>query len=148
MGLFNNAIQMRPSPSILLFTVLLGAICKLRQYSTVITMFKAMDSKGIKANTVTFATLINCFCQMGKVDFGLAVVENIFKSTYEPHIFTTLLKGLFKENRVKDAIQLFNKITENGYASVLSPARSSAWVREEFQEYLYLKYPSSLGYTV
>ncbi|KAF6153366.1 hypothetical protein GIB67_003556 [Kingdonia uniflora] len=54
---------------------------------------------------------------MGKVDLGFAVVGNIFKSGFEPNIiiFTTLLKGLFKENRVKDAIKLFNKITENGY---------------------------------
>ncbi|KAF6160772.1 hypothetical protein GIB67_035973 [Kingdonia uniflora] len=116
-GLFDNAIQMRPSPSILLFTQLLGAICKLRQYPTVITMFKAMESKGIKPDLVTFSTLINCFCQMGKVDFGFAVVGNIFKSGFEPNIviFNTLLKGLFKENRVKDAMKLFNKITKIGY---------------------------------
>ncbi|KAF6160786.1 hypothetical protein GIB67_035987 [Kingdonia uniflora] len=113
MGLFHNSIKMRPSPSILQFNQLLGVICKLRQYSTVITMFKAMDSEGI-----TFGTLINCFCQMGKVDFGFAVVGNIFKSGFEPDIiiFTTLLKALFKENRVKDAIKLFNKIPEIGYS--------------------------------
>ncbi|KAF6171534.1 hypothetical protein GIB67_018058 [Kingdonia uniflora] len=81
MGLFNDAIQLRPSPSIHQFNQLLGVICKLKLYST--------------------------------VDFGFAVVGNIFKSGFEPHIviFTTLLKGLFKENRVKDAIQLSNKVT-------------------------------------
>ncbi|KAF6163841.1 hypothetical protein GIB67_018049 [Kingdonia uniflora] len=53
---------------------------------------------------------------MGKLDFGFA--GNIFKNGFEQNIviFNTLLKGLFKENRVKDAIQLFNKITEIGYA--------------------------------
>ncbi|KAF6157772.1 hypothetical protein GIB67_017302 [Kingdonia uniflora] len=115
--LFDNAIQMRPSPSILLFTQLLGVICKLRQYSTVFTLFQTMESEGIRPDLVTFSTLINCFCQMGKADFVFAVVGNIFKSGFEPNIiiFNTLLKGLFKENRVKDAIQLFYKITEIGY---------------------------------
>ncbi|KAF6139872.1 hypothetical protein GIB67_009719 [Kingdonia uniflora] len=105
MGLFDNAIQMQPSPSISPFTQLLGVICKLRQYSTIITMFKSMDSSQIKFDIVALGTLINCFCQMGKVDFGFTVVGNIFKSGFEPDIviFSTSLKGLFKENRVKHA---------------------------------------------
>ncbi|KAF6165205.1 hypothetical protein GIB67_007190 [Kingdonia uniflora] len=120
MGLFNNAIQMRPLPSIYPFSQLLAVISKLKQYSTIITLFKSMGSAGIKATNVTLSTLSNCFCQIGKVDFGFSVVGYIFKSGYEPHIviFTTFLKGFFKENRVKDAIQLFNKI-----------ARKRSWMK-------------------
>ncbi|KAF6160851.1 hypothetical protein GIB67_036052 [Kingdonia uniflora] len=86
--LFDHAIQMRPLPSILLFTQLLGVLCKLRQYSTVFTLFKMMESEGIRPDLFTLSTLINCFCQMGKVDFGLAVVGNpllkIFPTTANP----------------------------------------------------------------
>ncbi|KAF6147122.1 hypothetical protein GIB67_036841 [Kingdonia uniflora] len=54
---------------------------------------------------------------MGKMNFGFSVVGNIVEGGYEPDvlILTTLLKKLFKENRVKDAIKLFNKIKEIGY---------------------------------
>ncbi|KAF6170378.1 hypothetical protein GIB67_014308 [Kingdonia uniflora] len=50
-------------------------------------------------------------------DFGFAVVRNIVEGGYEPDvlILTTLLKMLFKENKVKDAIKLLNKIKEIGY---------------------------------
>ncbi|KAF6136451.1 hypothetical protein GIB67_035010 [Kingdonia uniflora] len=116
--LFDNAIQMRPLPSIYPFNQLLGVLNRLYQYSTVITMFKSMDSVRIRPDLITFGTLINCFYQMGKLDFGFSVVGYIFKSGFEPNIviFNTLLKGLFKEKRVKDAIKLFYKITEIGYA--------------------------------
>ncbi|KAF6154717.1 hypothetical protein GIB67_035682 [Kingdonia uniflora] len=54
---------------------------------------------------------------MGKVDFRFAIIGNIVEGGYESDvlILTTLLRKLFKENRVKDAIKLFKEIKEIGY---------------------------------
>ncbi|KAF6153294.1 hypothetical protein GIB67_003484 [Kingdonia uniflora] len=96
---------------------LLGAICKLRHYTKVIELYKAMDSQRINVNIVTYDTLINCYCEIGQVDLSLAVIAKIYKNGFELNniIFTTLLKGLLKEDKVINAVQLFDKMIEGGY---------------------------------
>ncbi|KAF6153451.1 hypothetical protein GIB67_003641 [Kingdonia uniflora] len=84
-------------------------------------MFRTMNSVRIRPDVSTFTALTKCFCQMGKVDFGFSVVGNIFKSGFEADIviFTTLLKGLFKENRVKMQSSCFTKLQRTGIRVIL-----------------------------
>lgn len=61
---------------------------------------------------VPLLTTINCYCIMGRVDFGFSLLGSCFKRGLVPSSATygTLLKGLFKENRISQAQELFKKI--------------------------------------
>ncbi|KAL5711976.1 hypothetical protein ACHQM5_014192 [Ranunculus cassubicifolius] len=116
-SMLNRLIQMRPLPSIYPFNQILGAVVKMKRYSSVFHLVKMMDSVGVRPDIVTLSILINCCCCVGRVDFGFAVLGNIFKLGFEPNVITltTLLKGLASEGRVDELMDLFNKILDNGY---------------------------------
>lgn len=81
-------------------------------------MFRSMNSLGIKPDTVTLSTLINCCCCLGRVDLGFGVLSIILKSGLQPDAFTfnTLLKGLSLQGEVQEVVDFFTKIIHNGYS--------------------------------
>ena len=59
--LFDTMLHMRPLPSIVDFTQLLGAIVRMKHYTVVITLIRQMESVGISLDVYTLTVLINCF---------------------------------------------------------------------------------------
>ncbi|KAL5712333.1 hypothetical protein ACHQM5_014519 [Ranunculus cassubicifolius] len=116
-SMLNRLIQMRPLPSIYPFNQILGAVVKMKRYSSVFNLVNMMNSVGFHPDISTLSILINCCCCLGRVDLGFAVLGNILKCGLEPNVITltTLLKGLASEGRVEELMDLFNKILDNGY---------------------------------
>ena len=115
--LFDTMLHMRPLPSIMDFTQLLGAIARMKYYSEVITLIKQMESLGISPDDYTLSTLINCFCHLNRVDFGFSVLARILKLGYQPDCITlnTLVTGLCLQGNLAGAARLVVEMEKKGY---------------------------------
>ncbi len=115
--LFDTMLHMRPLPSIVDFTQLLGAIVRMKHYSEVITLIRQMESVGISLNVYTLNVLINCFCHLNRVDFGFSVLARILKLGYQPDCITlnTLVKRLCLQGNLAGAVRLVVEMEKKGY---------------------------------
>ncbi|PIN15574.1 hypothetical protein CDL12_11780 [Handroanthus impetiginosus] len=72
---------------------------------------------GAPVNEYTLTILINCFCNLNRADLGFSILGSFFKCGYNPSVttFTTLLKGLFLEEKVSEGEKLFKKLFREKY---------------------------------
>ncbi|XP_027174283.1 putative pentatricopeptide repeat-containing protein At1g12700, mitochondrial [Coffea eugenioides] len=113
LGFYKQMARMRPVPSVVHFTQLLGRIVKMKQYLVVLSLSRDMAELGcIPLDDYTLSIVINCYCFLGRVDFGFSIFGGFFKRGILPNTatFTTLLKGLFREHKIHEAQGLFKKI--------------------------------------
>ncbi|GMQ10938.1 hypothetical protein CsSME_00053743 [Camellia sinensis var. sinensis] len=117
---FHHMLRMRPLPSIVQFNQLLTSIARTKHYSTVISLFRKMnllETGFIKPDKFTLTIVINCFCNLNRVDLGFSVFRNLLKLGHEPDTttFTTLIKGFCLNGNMASAVKFFDEIVENGF---------------------------------
>ena len=107
---------MRPLPSIVRFSQLLTQITKMKHYSLVISLDKQMGLVGIKPDVYTLSIVINCFCHLNCMGFGMSVLGKFIKLGCEPSTvtMTTLIKGFLSEGKIDEAKQCYEKMVEGG----------------------------------
>ncbi|KAL0456557.1 UNVERIFIED_CONTAM: putative pentatricopeptide repeat-containing protein, mitochondrial [Sesamum latifolium] len=105
-------LRLRPQPSVVNFNKLLSVVVKMKRYSIALNVFDKMRQLGIPVNQWTMNMVINCYCLLNRVDFGFAILGSFVKLGYEPNVttFTTLIKGLFLDDKVVEAEKLFKKL--------------------------------------
>ncbi|PIN05724.1 hypothetical protein CDL12_21735 [Handroanthus impetiginosus] len=110
--LFREMVRMRPQPSVVDFTKLLNVIVKMKKYSAALCVFDEMLQLGVPVNEYTMNIGIHCYCQLRQPDFGFAILGSFFKRGYKPDVitFSTLIKGLFLDDKVAEAEILFKKL--------------------------------------
>ncbi|XP_021811597.1 pentatricopeptide repeat-containing protein At1g63130, mitochondrial-like [Prunus avium] len=114
LGHFDSVIQMKPIPSIWALDHLLGALSKMNQCSTVVSMYKQMLAcVGLHPEVSTLSVVINCLCRMNRVDLGFSVLATILKHGLQPN---ALLHGICKYRSLSEAMELLRKIEEKGLA--------------------------------
>ncbi|KAG6778997.1 hypothetical protein POTOM_015361 [Populus tomentosa] len=114
---FNHMLHRKPLPCIIQFNKLLSAIVKMRQYyDAVISLSKQMELAGLSPNTYTLNMLINCFCQLQRIDLGFSVLAKGIKLGLQPTIvtFNTLTNGLCKVGKFSQAAELFDDMVARG----------------------------------
>ncbi|KAL8479246.1 hypothetical protein ACS0TY_026204 [Phlomoides rotata] len=111
--LYEKMTRMRPLPSVIEFTQLLTRVVHLREYSTAIRLFKDICNLDIPVNEYTLNIVVKSYCHCNRADYGFPVLGMFFKRGCAPDAitFSTLLRGLFMENRINEALELFLKIT-------------------------------------
>ncbi|XP_055830769.1 pentatricopeptide repeat-containing protein At1g62670, mitochondrial-like [Solanum dulcamara] len=97
-----------------------GYICclmpymKLHQLSRIPCLYilKIESKLGIPINGVIQNSVINGYCLMHRADCGLSLLPIYLKNgiSFDVVTFTTLIRGIFAENKVKDAVELFKKV--------------------------------------
>ncbi|MBA0567054.1 hypothetical protein Golob_011815 [Gossypium lobatum] len=115
--LFNKMIEKYPKPSIVEFTKLLAPIVRMKHNAIVFSMCSQMELLGVSHNVYSMSILINCFCQLARIDFGFSVLEKMLKLGVEPTvvIFSTLINGPCIQNKIFEAVSMFDEMTERGY---------------------------------
>ncbi|KAL0456602.1 UNVERIFIED_CONTAM: putative pentatricopeptide repeat-containing protein, mitochondrial [Sesamum latifolium] len=110
--LFREMVRMRPQPSVVQFNKLLSIIVKMKQYRVALNLFDEMRQSDIPVSEYKMNIAINCYCLLNRVDFGFAILGSFFKRGYEPNVttFTTLIKGLFLDDKLIEAEKLFKKL--------------------------------------
>ena len=114
---FDRMLHMNPLPSPIDFNKLLSSLVRMRQFGTVISLCKQMELVGVSPDVFTVGILINCFCNLNRVDFGFSALGKILKLGFQIDIivFTPLIKGLCRQSRIAQAVDLFDHIVDLGY---------------------------------
>ncbi|XP_065626939.1 putative pentatricopeptide repeat-containing protein At1g12700, mitochondrial [Quercus suber] len=117
LDLFDTMLHMHPLPFIGDFTLLLGAVARMKHYSLPISLIKQMESFGISPNVYSLTILINCFCHLYRVDFEFCVLATILKLGYHPNsvILNTLVKGLCLQGNIVGAVRLVEDMEKIRY---------------------------------
>ena len=108
---------MRPLPSIVRFNQLLTQITKMKHYSLIVSLDKQMGLLGVKPDVYTLNIVINCFCHMNCMGFGISVFGKFIKLGCEPTTvtMTTLVKGFLSEGKIDEAKQCYENMVEGGF---------------------------------
>ncbi|XP_026460992.1 pentatricopeptide repeat-containing protein At1g64100-like [Papaver somniferum] len=116
---FNHLILEKPLPSNDTFCHVLSSLSKIKCYSDVIVLYKKMNLIAVQPNIYTLSILINCYCQLGKVNHGFCLLGEIIKRGHHIDIVTynTLIKGLCIKDEIEQAFELFAKVTQAGIQS-------------------------------
>ncbi|XP_060175132.1 putative pentatricopeptide repeat-containing protein At1g12700, mitochondrial [Lycium barbarum] len=111
-ALFHQMVRMQPLPSLLVFCQLFKTILNMKHYSDVISLFREIQNLGVPINVFILISVINSYCLMHNSDCAFSVLLIFLKNDipFDVVIFTALIRGLFAENKVKDAVELFKKL--------------------------------------
>ncbi|KAI3470258.1 hypothetical protein Pfo_026921 [Paulownia fortunei] len=101
-------VSMRPY-SVVEFTKLLGVVVKIKHYYIAIFVFNKMCRLCAAKNEYTMNIIINCYCLLNRVEFGLGIMGILLKEQYEPDVttFATIIKGLYSVGKVGEATKIF-----------------------------------------
>ncbi|XP_074287393.1 uncharacterized protein LOC141612496 isoform X2 [Silene latifolia] len=115
LNLFNQMMSLVHRPSIVDFNRLLAAMLRLKRlqpHSTVISLYSHLDLSGIRPDLHSMCILANCYCRLGRVDFGYSFLGKSLKLGYpfESNLvfFTTLINGFVQNDRLPDAVKLLD----------------------------------------
>ncbi|XP_077249205.1 uncharacterized protein LOC143888655 [Tasmannia lanceolata] len=114
LGFFDRLVAIKPFPSIFTFNHLLGALARMKHYSTVVSMYRKMSSVRMDPNICTLSILVNSYCCLNRVDLGFATLGSILKRGHEPNVVTynSLIHGFCNLGRSKEAIGFFNEMED------------------------------------
>ncbi|XP_070012902.1 putative pentatricopeptide repeat-containing protein At1g12700, mitochondrial [Nicotiana sylvestris] len=84
----------------------------MKHYSSVVSLFQQMLKSGIPIDGFILSIAINNYCLMHRFDCGFLVLAIYLKKGIPFNVvtFSTLLRGLFADNKIKDAVNLFKKL--------------------------------------
>ncbi|PHT44799.1 hypothetical protein CQW23_13957 [Capsicum baccatum] len=104
--------RMKPLPSVPVFCQLFKTMLTMKHYSAVVSLFQEMWKLRIPINDFMLSILINSYCLIHHVDCAFSLLPIYLKTGIPFNVvaFNTLLRGLFAENKVKDAVELFKKV--------------------------------------
>ncbi|KAI8566668.1 hypothetical protein RHMOL_Rhmol02G0059700 [Rhododendron molle] len=114
--LFRQMARFRPLPFVIDFNQLLTAVAKMKEYSSVVSLYKEIRELGIPIDECTLNVLINCCCRLNRVDFGFAILGIFYKCGYTPDVatFTTMINGYVLEGKTSEAVNLFRRLIKYG----------------------------------
>ncbi|KAI8560978.1 hypothetical protein RHMOL_Rhmol04G0298800 [Rhododendron molle] len=104
------------TPGAVIFNTLLKGLIAQDKAAEALSHFNKLQLQDIELNLYTFNIAINCYCRMNRVGFGFSVLGGIFKHGYTPDAvtFTTLLNGFIAQDKVAEAVALFQKLVKKG----------------------------------
>ncbi|KAK7856120.1 pentatricopeptide repeat-containing protein [Quercus suber] len=138
--------EMNIQPNVVTFGILINLMCKSRRVDEALEVFKKMkegsdgvlvqpdaiihgrinsaveflndmQSKGVKGNAVTYAILINAFCNVNNIDKAMEFFDKMSNSGCSPDaiVYYTLISGLSQAGRMDDASSVVSKLKEVGF---------------------------------
>ncbi|XP_024520422.1 pentatricopeptide repeat-containing protein At1g12620 [Selaginella moellendorffii] len=111
--LFQQMIERRYTPHVVLYTTVIDGLCKARQFDKACSYLEKMESPDI----VTYSAFIDGLCNVGKVDYAFELLKQIQeRGNARPDVvlYTIFIKGLCKAGQVDNAVELFYKMEDIG----------------------------------
>ncbi|KAK9757887.1 hypothetical protein RND81_01G193200 [Saponaria officinalis] len=104
-------------PTVVTFGVLINAFCSAGQLQNAMKIFKEIKhSTRVPPNTVIYNTLIDCHCRNNMVKGALSLFGEMLGKDVKPNTntFNALFKALRDEKQLGKALELMDKMTEQG----------------------------------
>ncbi|KAE8685991.1 Pentatricopeptide repeat-containing protein [Hibiscus syriacus] len=115
---FHQMDQFGTPRSTISFNTLLSACNHSKQFDKVPQLFDEIPKKynGVSPDKVSYGILIKAYCEAGHPDKGLEVLREMERKSVEVTTvtFTTILNGLYKKGKTKEAEKLWMEMMKTG----------------------------------
>ena len=111
---FRRMLRTRPLPCTVRLGQLLIQISRMKHFSVVVSLDRQMGLLGVRPDEYTLSIVINCFCHLNLMGFGMSVFGKFVKLGCEPTTVTmnTLIKGFLNEGKIDEARECYEKLVE------------------------------------
>ncbi|KAL6848543.1 hypothetical protein ACP4OV_021837 [Aristida adscensionis] len=96
-------------PNVVTYTTMIKAYFAKRLANEALAVFKMMVSDGVQPNRITYNTLVQGFCEAGRME----LVKEVFEmDSFKPDTctFNTLMAAHCREGRTEDAMKVFDQM--------------------------------------
>ncbi|MCI09129.1 pentatricopeptide repeat-containing protein mitochondrial-like, partial [Trifolium medium] len=103
------------SMDVVMCNVLIRALFMMGAFEDVYALYKGMPEMDLVPNFVTYCTMIDGYCKVGRIDEALEVFDDFRKtsiSSYE--CYNSIINGLCKKGMVEMAIEVLLELDCNG----------------------------------
>ncbi|KAJ3697784.1 hypothetical protein LUZ61_001489 [Rhynchospora tenuis] len=119
---FDDLLHFRdPKPSIITFNFLFASMVRMdslsTRYPTILSLFNRLARpRGISPNVCTYGICIDCCARVKQPDLAFVLLGRLLKDRLRPSpmVFTPLLMGLCRDNRITEAGMVFDKMPKLG----------------------------------
>ncbi|XP_050370252.1 pentatricopeptide repeat-containing protein At3g13160, mitochondrial-like [Argentina anserina] len=128
-GMFDNAKKVfdemperNCARTVLSFNALMGACVSCKKFEMVGKIFEeVMRELSVEPDVVSYNILIKAFCEMGKFDDAVAVIETMEEKGAVPDVitFNTLLDCLYGNQRFSEAEKIWGQMVEKNVVPVI-----------------------------
>ncbi|KAK4265528.1 hypothetical protein QN277_026572 [Acacia crassicarpa] len=103
------------SLDVVMCNVLIKALFVLRAFEDAYAVYKWMPEMGLVANAVTFCTMIDGYCKVGRIEEALEIFDEFRKTSISSHTcYNSIINGLCKEGIVEMATELCIELNDKG----------------------------------
>ncbi|KAL4321385.1 hypothetical protein AHAS_Ahas14G0105200 [Arachis hypogaea] len=100
---------------IIMCNVLIKALFMMGAFEDVYALYKGMPEMGLVPNSVTYCTMIDQYCKVGRIDEALVVFDDFRKTSFSsPVCYTSIIHGLCKKGMVEMAIEALAELNDKG----------------------------------
>ncbi|KAL1310409.1 hypothetical protein HN51_053039 [Arachis hypogaea] len=100
---------------IIMCNVLIKALFMMGAFEDVYALYKGMPEMGLVPNSVTYCTMIDQYCKVGRIDEALVMFDDFRKTSFSsPVCYTSIIHGLCKKGMVEMAIEALVELNDKG----------------------------------
>ncbi|CAN7035600.1 unnamed protein product [Brassica rapa subsp. trilocularis] len=116
-ALVDRMVEHGCQPDQFTYGPILNRICNLWKggnYDEALSLFNEMEREGIKADVITYNSLIGGFCNAGRWDDGAQLLRDMITRNITPNVvtFSALIDCFVKEGKLKEAKELYNEMAK------------------------------------
>ncbi|KAA0031742.1 hypothetical protein IC582_011260 [Cucumis melo] len=102
------------SLDVIMCNVLIKALFMVGAYEDAYILYKRMPGIGLAANSVTYHTLINGYCNIGRIDEAVEIFNEFKSASCESvAVYNSIIKALCREGRGEEALEVFIELNLN-----------------------------------
>ncbi|MED6132820.1 hypothetical protein PIB30_022463 [Stylosanthes scabra] len=100
---------------VIMCNVLIKALFMMGAFEDVYALYKGMPEMGLVPNSVTYCTMIDRYCKVGRIDEALVVFDDFRKSSISsPACYTSIIHGLCKKGMGEIATEALVEVIDKG----------------------------------
>ncbi|KAK7413036.1 hypothetical protein VNO78_04871 [Psophocarpus tetragonolobus] len=103
------------SMDVVMCNVLIKALFMMGTFEDVYALYKGMPEMDLVPNSVTYCTMIDGYCKVGKIDKALEVFDEFRKTLIISHVcYNSIINGLCKNGMAEMAIEVLLELNHEG----------------------------------
>nr|ABD28636.1 Tetratricopeptide-like helical [Medicago truncatula] len=103
------------SMDVVMCNVLIRALFMMQAYEDVYALYKGMPEMDLVPNSITYCTMIDGYCKVGKINEALEVFDDFRKTSISSYAcYNSIINGLCKKGMVEMAIEALLELDHKG----------------------------------
>ncbi|XP_061361961.1 pentatricopeptide repeat-containing protein At5g57250, mitochondrial isoform X2 [Gastrolobium bilobum] len=109
---------------VVMCNVLIKALLMMGAFEDVYALYKGMPEMDLVPNSVTYCTMIDGYCKVGRIDEALEVFDEFRKTSISSHAcYNSIINGLCKKGMVEMATEALLELNHKGLILDIGPYR-------------------------